>query len=650
MSARERRADIWLDIFFFRRERGEIMQHTKQTFAGKHMVITILCVIGLTAAILLGCFAAVIARRIEAAEILPPAEDYTAIMVPHLEGSKSGMRGTFQNGGYGGFSLVHTVEIRKIAAAYSPEITPIHLLSEAGSERTVSDMPTDFFVGVIRCREMLYEEIKPGTPNRYDDTLPIINRYRYGFSCELMEAVYMFESDPQPSRITVEMELYHEALPQPMEVGHTYLIWGALKGYDDGSAVLEVVNPSMTAQTPFIHEDNGLHFEIEPLSESGFVVPFFSEIRTSTDEFWQSEMGRRWVEDILPKGEVQQHSLKLIGTSDMNTVLSFNRGTAYLVEGVAPEESGDPSGCIVSRALAEQNGLAVGDTLTLSLYENNRSHLYVRTYDMRFGFLEEVTLRIVGIYDTEDAPEQKHAVHPNTVFSTPKAMALAFGPYLRTYIYDPSRYDDPATFADDRYALLLAVDAEQAFRKEAKVAGYADGDFAFSDGGYTRDSEEWQEIATLLELVKKVSPTAAATVICLCILFALLILTVLCLSAKGAIEQRYEVTTPREVLFHTLFRRLGVIFLLAVVTAIGLGTVLYRYAATGWLELLAKTEQAGEILPFLTPAKGEQAAVVLIAAMLSVAVPILAKIGSIRYYHYPIRESDREEDCDDREI
>lgn len=625
-----------------------MMHHTQGAFARKQTVIAILCACGLTAVILLGSFAAVISLRIGEAEVLPPAEDYTAVMIPSFEGSKSGMLSTFQNGGYGGFSLVHTVETRKIAAAYSAEIKPIHLLSEAGSERTVSDMPTDFFVGVIRCREMLYEEIKPGTPNRYDET--IINTYRYGFSCELMEAVYMFESDPQPSRITVEMVLYHEALPQPMEAGHTYLIWGALKGYDDGSAVLEVVYPSMKAQTPFIHEDNGLHFEIEPLSESGFVVPFFSEIRTSTDEFWKSDMGQRWVEDILPKGEVQQHSLKLIGTSDMNTVLSFNRGTAYLVEGVAPEESGDPSGCIVSRALAEQNDLAVGDTLTLSLYENNRSQLYGRTYDMRFGFLEEVTLRIVGIYDTEDAPEQKHAVHPNTVFATPKAMALAFGPYLRTYIDDSSRYEDLATFADDRYALLLAVDAEQAFRKEAKVAGYAEGDFAFSDGGYTRDSEEWQEIATLLELVKKVSPTAAATVICLCILFALLILTVLCLSAKGAIEQRYEVTTPREVLFHTLFRRLGVIFLLAVGAAIGLGTVLYRYAATGWLELLAKTEQAGEILPFLTPAKGEQAAVVLIAAMLSVAVPILAKIGSIRYYHYPIRESDREEDCDDREI
>ena len=627
-----------------------MMHHTQGAIARKQTVIAILCACGLTAVILLGSFAAVISLRIGEAEVLPPAEDYTAVMIPSFEGSKSGMRYTFQNGGCDGFSLVHTVETRKIAAAYSAEIKPIHLLSEAGSERTVSDMPTDFFVGVIRCREMLYEEIKPGSPNRYDETLPIINRYRYGFSCELMEAVYMFESDPQPSRITVEMELYHEALPQPMEVGHTYLIWGALKGYDDGSAVLEVVYPSMKAQTPFIHEDNGLHFEIEPLAESGFVVPFFSEIRTSTDEFWKSDMGQRWVEDILPKGEVQQHSLKLIGTSDMNTVLSFNRGTAYLVEGVAPEESGDPSGCIVSRALAEQNDLAVGDTLTLSLYENNRSQLYGRTYDMRFGFLEEVTLRIVGIYDTEDAPEQKHAVHPNTVFSTPKAMALAYGPYLRTYIDDSSRYEDSATFADDRYALLLAVDAEQAFRKEAKVAGYAEGDFAFSDGGYTRDSEEWQEIATLLELVKKVSPTAAATVICLCILFALLILTVLCLSAKGAIEQRYEVTTPREVLFHTLFRRLGLILLLAWGASIGLGTVLCRHAANAWLTLLAKSEQAEAIFPFLKPAKGEWAAVVLIAAMLSVAVPILAKIGSIRYYHYPIRESDREEDCDDREI
>ena len=166
-----------------------MMHHTQGAFARKQTVIAILCACGLTAVILLGSFAAVISLRIGEAEVLPPAEDYTAVMIPSFEGSKSGMLGTFQNGGNGGFSLVHTVETRKIAAAYSAEIKPIHLLSEAGSERTVSDMPTDFFVGVIRCREMLYEEIKPGSPNRYDDTLPIINRYRYGFSCELMEAV-----------------------------------------------------------------------------------------------------------------------------------------------------------------------------------------------------------------------------------------------------------------------------------------------------------------------------------------------------------------------------------------------------------------------------------------------------------------------------
>lgn len=619
------------------------MQHTKQTFAGKHMVITILCAIGLTAAILLGCFAAVIARRIEVAEILPPAEDYTAIMVPHLEGSKSGMLYTFQNGGCDGFSLVHTVEIRKIAAAYSPEITPIHLLSVADGAGEVYDMPTDFFVGVVRCEQVLHEEIKPLSPDPYDETLPIINHYRYAFSCELIEAVYLFESDIQPSQITVEMELYHEDLPQPMEPGRTYLIWGALKGYDDGSAVLETVISSSVSQTPFIHEDNGLHFKIEPIYESGFVVPFLSEIRTSTAEFWQSEMGRRWVEDILPKGEVGQHSLKLIGTSAMNTVLSFNRGTSYMIEGVAPEESDDPHACIVSRALAEQNGLSVGGTLALSLYENNRHPLYARTYDLRVGFLEDVTLRIVGIYHTEDGAGETHAVHPSTVYTKPEAMTMAFGPYLQTHTYDPSKYEDTAPFADERYALLIAVDAEQAFRKEAKVAGYAEGDFVFSDGGYLVDSAEWQESAAMLARVQDASPTAATAVICLCLMLALLMLAVCCLSAKGAIEQNYEVTTPREVLFRYLFRRLGLILLLAWGASIGLGTVLYRHAANAWLTLLAKSEQAEAILPFLKPAKGEWAAIALIAVMLSLAVPILAKIGAIRRYHYPIRESGREE-------
>ena len=610
--------------------------------------LTVICCTAILAVSLsLSAVISVLDCRIQAAQVLPGAEEYMGLIVPTFSEPGAGSVSTFQNGGYDRFSLVHSVEIRKIAAAYSPSLRPVHVLSRSGEESVIRDMPSDFFVGVVTCEQMLYENIKPGSTHTIYEDAPIINTYRYGFECRLSEAIYLFESDPVPQKITVEMLFYHEDLPMPMKPGGTYLIWGSLKGYEDGTAVLELVHPSGRSQTPFITEDRGLHFSIEPISESGFVVPLLSELRTSLDEFRKTEVGRAWEQDIFPKGEIQQHSVKLIGTSDMDTVLSFHRGTSYLVEGVMPEDADRANSCIISRALAEKNGFAVGDMLTCSLYENNQhypSYLYARTYDMRVGFLEEVSLCVVGIYETEDDPHDPHGIHPSTVYVDPRALTYDYGPFsYAASIFDNPKNNDSATFVDDRYALLIAVDAAEAFYKEAKVSGYPEQSFTFYDGGYAEDSATWKETDAAMKQLQERNPLWATIAVGLLTVISAVMLVILVMSARRAIEQKYRMDTPRQILFRYLCIRQGIPLVAACAVSAAFFVGGYRHAARGWISLMMGADGAEPLLAFLPGVPNEGAGVCLILAFLLAVVGIAAKLGAGRRYHYPIIEIDHKE-------
>ena len=609
--------------------------------------MTICCTVILAVSLSLSAMLIVLNYRIQAAQVLPGTEEYMGLIVPTFSEPGAGSVSTFQNGGYDQFSLVHTVEIRKIAAAYSPSLRPVHVLSRSGAESTVRGMPSDFFVGVVTCEQMLYENIKPGSTKSIYEDAPIINTYSYGFECRLSEAIYLFESDPVPQKITVEMLFYHEDLPMPMKPGGTYLIWGSLKGYEDGTAVLSLIHPAGKNQTAFITENEGIHFSIEPIAESGFVVPLLSELRIPLDEFRKTEVGRAWVEDIFPKGEIQQHSVKLIGTSDMDTVLSFHRGTSYLVEGTMPEDADRVNGCIISRALSEKNGLAVGDMLSCSLYENNQhypSRLYARTYDMRVGFLEEVALCVVGIYETEDDPHEPHGIHPSTVYVDPRALTYDYGPFIYApSIYSDPKKDDSAEFADDRYALLIAVDAAEAFYKEAKVSGYPEQSFAFYDGGYAEDIAAWKETDAAMKQLQERNPLWATIAVGLLTVISAVMLVILVMSARRAIEQKYRMDTPRQTLFRYLCIRQGISLVAAGAVSAAIFVWGYRHASHGWLSLLMGTDAAEPLLAFLPKVPNEGTGVCLLFVILLAVIGIAAKLGAGRRYHYPIIEMDQKE-------
>ena len=603
----------------------------------KKGVTVLCCLLLLTVAILYASVLGELSIQIDAAEVLPASAEYVGVIVPNFSRVKGGQYVNFQNGGYKQFSLVNAVEVRKLAAAYSEGLSPVHVLQRSEEElvSTAPDMPTDFFIGTLVCDEILYEEFIEGSPNRIDKK--IYHTYRYGYRCHLDEAVSIFSEDAALDSITVEIKLYHEDLPTPpMRVGGTYLVWGTLTAYEDGSAVLEVNPYTAPSQGLFITEKNGYHWRMESATHSGFVVPFLSEIHGPLSEFWKTESGQQWMEDIIPKGEIQQHSVKLVGISRMDYVLSFNRGTSYIVEGVAPEDAAGVNGCLISDDLAEKNGLSLGDGLPLSVYENNKHDMYDRTYLPYVGFSESNTWRIVGIYRTEDDIYDVHAVHPNTVYVASDSLAYDYGPPLAT---DGKNFDLPVT-VDERYTLMIPVDAEAAFYAEATVSGFPEQYFAFGDGGYAAQAEAYSELDLAMDEVKEKyrAPLIGALAVALLLTIALLVMLVL--SAKEEIERMYAVDSPDSRLFGYLFLRQGVLLLLAGGSTAVLIQLLRAPLSRGWLSLFVDASVAGELLPFL-PSHPAWVLYAVLALFLTAAA-LMAWLGTKRKYHYCYHEEEVE--------
>ena len=595
----------------------------------KKAVTVLFCMLLLTVAVLLAAVAVSLSIQIGEAEVLPATEEYIGVIVPTFSSVKGGQVSTFQNGGYEQFSIVNGVEVRKLAAAYSEGLAPIHLLQrhEENLPSAAPDMPTDFFIGTIVCDEILYEEFEPGREDEI--TGKTVHTYRYGYRCHLQEVVNAFSEDAVLDLVTVEITLYHEGLPAPpMRIGGTYLVWGILDAYEDGSAVLTLNQHRGKAHALFVTEENGFHWLMESAFGSGFVVPFLSEIRGPLSEFWKTEAGAQWSEVILPKGEVQQHSVMLVGTTRMDSILSFNRGTAYIVEGTTPEEAADKRGCLISEELAKKNGLTLGDALPLSVYQNHSNIMYDSTYLPYTGFTEKNTWQIVGIYRTEDDLYDVQAVHPNTVYVSSESLAYDYAPFPGVN----GANADSSAFVDARYALLIPVDAEAAFYAESTVLGFPQKYFAFGDSGYAEETAVYSELDAAMEQVKEDNRTILIMVLSVSSVLAVIAFALLVRSAKGEIERVYTVDTSESRLFRYLFLRQGGVLLCSCCLAALLISPLRAPMSQGWLSFSADISTAEELLRFLP--SPHTWVIYEILAVSVVVMAGLAWLGAKRKYHF----------------
>lgn len=346
--------------------------------------------------------------------------------------------------------------------------------------------------------------------------------------------------------------------------------------------------------------------------------PTIARLDGTAEEFLFSEAGALW-QRTLENLAVNSQSFAVIGVDSMDYVADFALETASIVEGrdFTQEELGSGAKvCLLSKHLAELNGLTVGDTITPRFYNYDLSApcqtrlssgkgtvqplpcLYGPTTPFVDGG-EEFT--IVGLYEQnvlwQSPLDDLYTFTPNTVF-VPK-----------TSVPSTMDYSDQGFFR----TVVLKNGAIQDFDALAVAAGY-DGKFLYYDQGYSDIAQSLYDY----DAVSRQSMAVGLTLyVLLMALFLLLFLprhgkTLNTMDSLGAArKQKYA---------HVVISSLGILIPGTAVGAIG-GILLQRRAAE------ALMDSANIILP-VEPDPGTLLAVsavqlaIALCAVLLLAVPM----------------------------
>lgn len=245
--------------------------------------------------------------------------------------------------------------------------------------------------------------------------------------------------------------------------------------------------------------DNGFLFSWDWWIENGYgltsitsdSLPCRAEYTGSWDEFLSGREGRIWRDTILPMCEKNYAAATVILTDNVNSILAFNNGTASILEGrvISSREykNGDRV-CLVSAAWAKKNGVSVGDTIHMELYE---AHVIrATTLTSPVGSMDYATVQeplkeenriandkaytVVGIYTAPEFSAGVHSFDVNTVFLPKKAVSNA------------ERFEDLTDPA--LYSAILENGAAEKFEAAMAERGCA-GMFEYHDQSYEDAAE-----------------------------------------------------------------------------------------------------------------------------------------------------------------
>ncbi|MBQ7322614.1 MAG: hypothetical protein IJW99_12590 [Clostridia bacterium] len=562
-------------------------------------------------------------------------EDYLTVAVPdfaHVARSGAYQFGMIlQNGGVEQLTSVKQIDHRTAIYAHSSGLKPVTVLEHDHKNEddfgSAAVMPSSFFVGTIVCghREQTVEEVNSQ-----------LTMYRNQYEARIDQPITLCEDYADIRNITVFVDHYEAEL---MKSGKTYLVWGMLVVDENNRAELHMRDHAVSLPVGIYREEkNGSHWKMQDGNDD-FVFPWISEINGSLDDFWNTELGRQWQEDILAKGEISLHSTWLIGTDCLQSILSFNRGTAYITQGTTIDGAASPYVCLISEELAERNALAVGDELVLDMYANGNQYIvfngnsanveYDNTYVPYQGFTEQHTYRIVGIYRTEDDIHDQHAVHPNTIVVPNSSLGGFYPPQMA----GDTRIADSAFMVDIEHSLIIPAGAEELFLSEVNMLGIDPDAFVIGDNGYAADHARLGAADDALETVRVETKDALILWWSLPLLVLLTALFAIVWSAKSHVSTVYAVDTPNGRLLAYLYARQAVIIIVSGLISGVLAIQLRAPFALWWMSLFAPEAQIGILITHLPhvsilPVIGG----VLVLALLA-ALPV-AWLGARRKYHY----------------
>ena len=456
-------------------------------------------------------------------------------------------------------------------AAYSPQI--ISRLTADGATGGYSytvDSPDNMTLLVVRCDRA--EEL-PSMSRTRDEEIP-----RAGFRMTVEEVVMAHEDMVIAEKLIMQSAVrMEEGNSLPFAVGERYLIWGEYEGGTErfGTFVLGPDCDEQLLLPQVTEDDSGRNLIGIYIKEGGVFGPVAAKLGEMTaSEFQRSGDWAAW-RDVVKMLEVSIGTMQIFSGDSVLIHESFLNGSARLVAGrdFSAREIGEGARvCVIHTALAEKNGLSVGDTIDLSFYSTTfLDSDHVSNYPEQFYIYtpqneskvaaDSGTYEIVGIYETADQSESIVALHPNTVMVPQSALST----YGRGHPYHD-------------FTLVIPNGGVEAL--EAELETYGIGKiFRYDDGGY---SEVVPHLTMMSESVRSI------TLLC----FGLWVLIAMALVVLHTVMQRtharvkFCVGVPKGRIWgHTLF---GGLLLLFAALLLGTGASLMLYE-----HVLAKLMNSG---------------------------------------------------------
>lgn len=262
-----------------------------------------------------------------------------------------------------------------------------------------------------------------------------------------------------------------------------------------GKQVDRVAQDSYT----YADADGTIHtLSMEQLN-SLYGIPTIARLDGDVEAFLASETGAAW-QSALEQAQVNGHGFCVVGVYDMHQLASFALEKAQIGEGrefTADEVASGAKVCMIHELVAQQSGLQIGDTITLSYYTTDYGVPYqsdrmqgqgllrpsAGMYFSTTPFTETAEYTIVGFWKGDawpDADKDYYNFSANTVFVPYPSVQTS----MEQYNSIP----------------FVAVELENGkvneFHDLAKRSGYA-GRFKYSDQGYSQIAVNFHDYESL---------------------------------------------------------------------------------------------------------------------------------------------------------
>ena len=150
-----------------------------------------------------------------------------------------------------------------------------------------------------------------------------------------------------------------------------------------------------------------------------------------TEGFYESDKGRRWL-NVIASWNYLRHTFPVTGTDDINLLMPFYNGNAYISQGrefTAKEYANGDRVCLVSELFARRAGLAIGDELPLALqyanYRRTAGRAFATNSAAAFSLInakgeiypvfEEGNYEIVGVYGGQSGIRDDYGMGYNEI-------------------------------------------------------------------------------------------------------------------------------------------------------------------------------------------------------------------------------------------